>query len=126
MPDEQITLIVVALIGAVGGFLTYLTSRRSSNRQRDRDVVTSWRELAEGVQVENKRLNREIVELRGEIAELRGKLSAMQAQLFEQQTRHEQERRTWLARTMELESRMYRMEHGDETPPPAHKSGATP
>lgn len=120
MSEQSLTLLLVALIGTVGGLLTYVASRRTQRLEKDRDVVTEWRGLYEGVQTEMGRKNREVDELRAEVNELRKKMGELEGRMIQQDAQHERERAEWAAERTRLYRQLYRYEH-DNTPPPPNK-----
>ena len=122
MSEQSLTLLLVAIIGMAGGLLTYVSSRKTQRLEKDRDVVTEWRGLYEGVQTEMGRKNREVDELRSEVNELRKRVSELEGRMIQQDAQHERERAEWAAERTRLYRQLYRYEHAnDSTPPPPNK-----
>ena len=117
MSEQSITLILVALVSAAGGLLTYISSRRTQNQQKDRDVVSEWRELYGGVVSENTRLNDRVKMLELEIGQLQQKLADLERRMIDQAAQHDRERSEWLIEQLRLRRRLDRYERSDDTPP---------
>jgi len=121
--EASITVILVAIIGSIGGYLTFLQARRSNRREEVAEAITEWKDLYTGVTAENSRLKQDVGALRIEIHEVRRHVDECEANILQMRLQHDQDKQNWERERSKLYRRLYRYEHDDDTTPPPLSRG---